>query len=167
VIYCGTLAKSLFPACRVGYLALPAPLADAFARAKWISDLGNSRLIERALARLFATREYDRHIRRAQRRYRTRRDALVGALERHFGRDVAIDGSNAGLHLSAHLLAVPPRRLTDIVVGCRARGVGVYPLTHGDRSRAHATLLMGYGLVDVNQIERGVRVLADVCHAKG
>lgn len=168
VIYCGTLAKSLFPACRVGYLALPAPLADAFARAKWISDLGNSRLIERALARLFATREYDRHIRRAQRRYRARRDALVGALERHFGGNVAIDGSSAGLHLSAHLLAVPPRRLTDIVAGCRARGVGVYPLARGNqRSRGRATLLMGYGLVDVDQIERGVRVLAEVCQTVG
>jgi GntR family transcriptional regulator/MocR family aminotransferase len=166
VIYCGTLAKSLFPACRVGYVVVPAPLAEAFARAKWMSDLGNSRLIERALAWLFATREYDRHIRRAERRYRGRRDALVGALERRFGRDVVIDGSSAGLHLVAHLRGVPPGRLADVIAGCRARGVGVYPLARDNgRSRAQATLLMGYGLVDEEQIERGVQVLAEVCRA--
>jgi GntR family transcriptional regulator/MocR family aminotransferase len=164
VIYCGTLAKSLFPACRVGYVIVPPTLADAFARAKWMTDLGNSRIIERALAHLFATREYDRHIRRAQRRYRARRDALVGAFERGFGRDVAVDGSGAGLHLVAHLHTVPASRLAGVIAGCRARDVGVYPLArHDRRSRAHVTLLMGYGLVDVDQIERGVRVLAEVC----
>jgi GntR family transcriptional regulator/MocR family aminotransferase len=164
VLYCGTLAKSLFPACRIGYVVLPAPLVDAFTRAKWMTDLGNSRFVERALAHLFATREYDRHIRRAHRRCRARRDALVGALERRFGRDVAIDGSSAGLHLVAHLRAVPVARLAGMIAACRAKGVGLYPLARAGRhARTHAALLMGYGLVDVEQIGRGVQVLAEAC----
>jgi GntR family transcriptional regulator/MocR family aminotransferase len=164
VIYCGTLAKSLFPACRIGYVVVPAPLRDAFVRAKWMTDLGNSRIVERALAHLFAAREYDRHIRRAQRRYRVRRDALVHALERRFGRDVVVEGSSAGLHLVAHLRAVPAARLAAVIAACRAKGVGIYPLARGGgQARTHAALLMGYGLVDADAIGRGVQVLAEAC----
>jgi GntR family transcriptional regulator/MocR family aminotransferase len=80
VIYCGTFSKSLFPACRMGYLVLPPSLVGAALSCKWISDRGSSRLIERAIAGLLRSGDYDRHIRRMQRRYRERRDVLIRSL---------------------------------------------------------------------------------------
>jgi GntR family transcriptional regulator/MocR family aminotransferase len=162
VIYCGTFAKSLFPSCRIGYLVLPPALVEPTVRCKWLTDRGNSRIIECALGQLLATGEYDRHIRRMQRRYRERRDALVQSLRTHLGAEVEIEGSGAGLHLVAVLPALPPDRVEDVVIACRDRSVGVYPLARlAKRPPGRAALLLGYGLVDVVDIERGVRRLAE------
>ncbi len=162
VIYCGTFAKSLFPACRHGYLVLPPALAADAARCKWLADRGSSRIVERALGELLATGEYDRHIRRMQRRYRERRDVLVRSLRKHFGTRVDIQGSSAGLHLAAWLPALRPDRVDDLVAACRSRDVGVYPIArHSSRPPARAALLLGYGLVDAGAIDRGVRKIAE------
>ena len=161
VLYCGTFAKSLFPSCRLGYLVLPPALVEPALRCKWLADRGSSRLVEGALAELLAAGHYDRHIRRMLRRYRARRDALVRGLRRHLGAEVEIQGSSAGLHLVAWLPALGRDRVGDLVAACRERGVGVYPLTpHAARPPKRAALLLGYGLIDVNDIERGVSRLA-------
>jgi GntR family transcriptional regulator/MocR family aminotransferase len=95
------------------------------------------------------------------RRYRARRDALVRSLRQHLGGDAEIEGSSAGLHLVAWLKALHPDRVGDLVTACRQRGVGVYPLApHAARPPKRAALLLGYGLVDVSDIERGVCRLA-------
>ncbi len=162
VVYCGTFAKSLFPSCRLGYLVLPTALVAPAVRCKWLTDRGNSRLIEGAVGELLASGEYDRHIRRAQRRYRERRDLLVRSLRRHLGAAVEIEGSSAGLHLVAWLKALPAGRVDDLVRLCRGRSIGVYPLAcHAVRPPTRAALLLGYGLVETGDIERGVRGLAD------
>ncbi len=162
VIYCGTFAKSLFPSCRLGYLVLPPALVAPVVRCKWLADRGSSRLVERAIGELLASGHYDRHIRRMQRRYRERRDVLVRSLRRHLGADVEIEGSSAGLHLVAWLRALPPERVGDVVTACRERGIGVYPLArHAARPLKQAALLLGYGLVDADDVERGVCGLAD------
>jgi len=162
VLYCGTFAKSLFPSCRLGYLVLPPALVEPALRCKWLADRGSSRLVESALAELFAAGHYDRHVRRMLRRYRARRDALVRSLRQHLGGDAEIEGSSAGLHLVAWLKALHPDRVGDLVTACRQRGVGVYPLApHAARPPKRAALLLGYGLVDVSDIERGVCRLAD------
>ena len=163
VIYCGTFAKSLFPSCRLGYLVLPPALVEPTLRCKWLADRGSSRLVECAIAELLATGHYDRHIRRMQRRYRARRDGLVRALRRHLGADVEIGGSSAGLHLVAWLKALPRDRVAELVAGCRERGIGVYPLArYYGRPPGPAGLLLGYGLVELDDIDRGVRGLAEV-----
>jgi GntR family transcriptional regulator/MocR family aminotransferase len=157
VIYCGTFAKVLFPSCRIGYLVLPPALVEPAIRCKWLSDRGNPRLIEVALARLLAGGHYDRHVRRLVRRYRARRAALVESLRRRLGRDVEITGSDAGLHLTAWLPDLPPDRVEDVVEACRRRGVGVYPLApHSIRPPQRAAVLLGFGLVDVADVDRGV-----------
>jgi GntR family transcriptional regulator/MocR family aminotransferase len=164
VIYCGTFAKSLFPSCRLGYLVLPPSLVDPVVQCKWLTDRGSSRLIERALGELLATGQYDRHIRRMQRRYGERRDALVRSLRRHLGGAVEVGGSSAGLHLVAWLPALGPDRVDAVVAACIKRGVAVYPLSrHAARAPDRAALMLGYGLVEVHDIDRGIRGLAEAC----
>ncbi len=160
VIYCGTFAKSLFPASRLGYLVLPPDLVEPAVHAKWLSDRGSSLLVERAIARLLETGEYDRHIRRMQRRYGERRQVFIDALQARFGSDVEVAGAGTGLHLVAWFPALAPSRVDSLVVACRARGVGVYSIApYATRPLPQAGLMFGYGLVTAAQIARGVRVL--------
>jgi GntR family transcriptional regulator/MocR family aminotransferase len=169
VIYCGTFAKSLFPSLRLGYLSLPAGLVEAAAGCKWLSDLGSPAILQRLVGELMARGAYDRHIRRMQRRYRMRRDALVNALQNRFGSEVDIHGQEAGLHLIAEFRNLPAQRVGELTDACRQRGVGVYTPRNAlvvfgspaDGARDRARLLLRYGLAGVEQIEYGVKVLGD------
>jgi len=162
VIYCGTFAKSLFPSMRLGYLALPPSLAAAAVSAKWLLDRGASPLLQRLIRNLMRSGEYDRHLRRMQRRYASRRDALVRALTTHLGREIEIGGDAAGMHLIAWLPRLDRAGVDALAAACRARDVGVYPIArHAVRRLKRQGLILGYGLVNENAIEEGVRVLAD------
>jgi GntR family transcriptional regulator/MocR family aminotransferase len=162
VIYCGTFAKSLFPSLRLGYVAVPPGLAKAVAAGKWLCDMGSSALLQRTLAQLMSTGEYDRHIRRMQKRYRERRHALLGAVRRYFGAKASMDGSAAGLHVVVWLPDLRPDRVDALIDAGVARGVGAYSIAdYATRPLSRAGLLLGYGVTAVAQIQRGVKLLSD------
>ena len=73
-------------------------------RERWAVDSGGAAITARAYARLLATGEVDRHLRRTRREYRERRDRLVAALEARLP-ECRVTGVAAGLHL---LLRLPP-----------------------------------------------------------
>lgn len=161
VIYCGTFAKSLFPSVRLGYLALPEALVAPVMAAKWLSDRGSSTLIQRIVQELMASGEYDRHIRRMQRRYAARRLALTRALRQYLGADVEVSGDQAGLHLVAWFPALTTADVDALILACRDRDVGVYSVArYAKRRLPYGGLVLGYGLVDEQAIETGVRRLA-------
>jgi GntR family transcriptional regulator/MocR family aminotransferase len=163
VIYCGTLAKSLFPSLRMGYLAVPPALVAAVVACKWMSDRGSPALLQRTVGELMATGEYDRHIRRMLRRYRTRREVLIRALEKNLGPDVEIGGGNSGSHLAVWLPRLRVELLDELIGRCKALGVGVYSIAeHAALPLDRAGLILGYGLMDIDSIAPGVKVLAQV-----
>ena len=137
VVYLGTASKTLAPALRLGWLVAPPELADEIARERWSVDSGGDAVTARAYARLLASGEVDRHLRRTRREYRERRDRLVAALGRH-GFDVG--GVAAGLHL---LLRLPPgtdeAAVVERLAGQRIRVRGLAelrPVAASARARA-------------------------------
>src|SRR6201999_2948844 len=97
VAYTGSVSKSLAPGLRLGWLVAPADVvAEATAR-KRTMDLGNPVTEQAVLAEFLATGQYDRQLRRCQRLYRLRRDALVAALAEHLP-GARVSGIAAGLH---------------------------------------------------------------------
>ena len=113
VVYLGTTSKTLAPALRLGWLVAPPALGRAIAQERWAVDSGGPSIDARAYARLLATGEVDRHLRRTRRDYRERRDRLVAALSERLP-ECAIAGVAAGLHL---LLRLPPGTDEAAVVG--------------------------------------------------
>ena len=123
VAYLGSVSKALAPALRLGWLAVPADHRAAVHARKAAADLGGPVLEQLAFADLLATGGYDRHLRRARRAHRQRRDALVAALARHFP-GVRVGGVAAGLHLVVEL----PDGVDDVTVAARAHDAGLSPL---------------------------------------
>jgi GntR family transcriptional regulator/MocR family aminotransferase len=143
VVYLGTASKTLAPTLRLGWVLAPPALARAIAAIRWTVDSGAAGINARAYARLIATGELDRHLRRTRREYRARRDELVAALASLDG--CTVDGVAAGLHL---LLRLAPGSDEDAVVArlrerrIRVNGLNTYRLTkHADEP----ALVLGYG----------------------
>ena len=157
VVYLGSASKTLAPALRLGWLVAPPELASAVARERWAVDSGGNAVTARAYARLLASGEVDRHLRRTRRDYRERRDRLVAALS---ARGFEVGGVAAGLHLLLRLPAgtdeaAVVERLAEQRI--RIRGLASYSL-----SPQPPALVLGYGRLPLAAIEAAVDQLTNL-----
>ncbi|HKX41214.1 MAG TPA: PLP-dependent aminotransferase family protein [Burkholderiaceae bacterium] len=167
VIYIGTFSKTLSPELRLGYMIVPPQLADPFASAKQLADRHAASHAQRTLAILLEEGTYDRHVRRIRRLQESRRTALLSALERHLPDRVIVEGASSGLHLVAWIRGLPGDREAELVAAAQNERVLVYPVgplylpQRGAQAGGRtAGLVLGYALLNPDQIERGVRRLA-------
>ncbi len=160
VVYAGSASKTLAPALRIGWLVLPAGLAEPAARHRTQADRGSPLLDQLTLADLVSSGELDRHLRRTRRRYRARRDALVAAVAEHLP-GAGVEGIAAGLHAVLRLPAGSDERAT--VRAAAERGLaldGLQGFCHGHAPRRPA-LVLGYANVSAPVIARGIAELAN------
>ncbi|HQR37030.1 MAG TPA: PLP-dependent aminotransferase family protein [Blastocatellia bacterium] len=163
VIYTGTFSKVLFPALRIGYVVLPAPLVGPFTSAKWLSDRHTPTLEQEALADFIGEGHFERHLRRSRTTNAALRATLLGALERRLGDRVSVRGANAGIHLVAWLNGIAPERVDRVIDAARDAGVGVYSVApYFLGTPTAAGLLMGYPHLSDRDITAGVDILGDV-----
>ncbi|HSV44819.1 MAG TPA: PLP-dependent aminotransferase family protein, partial [Ramlibacter sp.] len=167
VIYIGTFSKTLSPELRLGYMIVPPQLADTFASAKQLADRHAASHAQRTLAVLLEEGSYDRHVRRIRRLQEARRTALLSALQQHLPGRVAVEGASSGLHLVTWIHGVSSDREAELVATAEHERVGVYPVgplylpqRGAQASRRMAGLVLGYALLNPDQIERGIRRLA-------
>ncbi|WP_369244982.1 PLP-dependent aminotransferase family protein [Streptomyces sp. R41] len=160
VAYTGSVSKSLAPGLRLGWLLVPASLSAEVVERKRTMDLGNPVVDQALLARFVERGDYDRQLRRCQRAYRERRDALVSALEEHFP-GTKVSGIAAGLHAIA---ALPDRYgpRDHFLERAAAAGVAVRPLAHyGEPVEDGVRLVLGYAHMSPARIRDGVRLMAE------
>ncbi len=161
VIYLGTMSKTLFPALRIGFLAVPPALRAPAIALKHVCDRHTPTLTQAAIADFIAEGHFERYVRRARTRNARRREAMLEALGRHFGSRARIQGSNAGLHLMLWFDDTPAEAVPAMVAAAAEAGVGVYPLTPYYQGTPQAAgLLLGYTAMDEAAIARGIDLLA-------
>ena len=99
VIYVSTFSNMLMPGLRVGFLVADGPVYDSLFGLKRLSDLASSTLIQRALEAYVTVGRYQAYLRRSCQIFRTRRDAMVTAINRYLPAGVSFDPPQGGLHL--------------------------------------------------------------------
>lgn len=166
VVYLGSFSKVLFPSLRVGYAVLPSHLVGAFVEAKELTDRQTPILEQQLLAAFLAEGHFERHLRRMRQLYRSRRQALVEALERRLGGDVEVMGESAGMHLMVRVLL--PVDETQLVARAASVGVAVYPAApYYFGPSPWPALVLGYAGMPEERIREGVDRLAGVLATLG
>jgi GntR family transcriptional regulator/MocR family aminotransferase len=161
VVTIGSVSKTLAPTLRLGWIVCPPRLVDVVVDEKRLDDRGSPGLDQLALARLIESGRYDRHLRRVRALYAQRRKALGTALARH-APALRISGLAAGFHAVAHL----PPGLDEqaVIAAARERSIGLYGMSdyRSDRATRPPALLLGYGDVAGDAIERGILAVRDI-----
>jgi GntR family transcriptional regulator/MocR family aminotransferase len=160
VIYIGTANTTLAPAVQLAWLVVPDHLVGEITAEHELAHATPSVLTQATYARLLERGTIDRHLRGARRRYQTRRDAIIQALEQHMPQ-ATVGGAALGLHLIAWL----PDRAdeTQITKHAADRGIAVHTLHHHSVVSAPRppALLLGYGLLPEPAIPRVIEQLAN------
>lgn len=79
-VHLGSFSKTIAPGLRTGWIAGPPSVIAKVSAVR--TDLGNSPILQRAIASLFEGGWYDAHVRAVSSHYHRKRDRLIAALER-------------------------------------------------------------------------------------
>jgi GntR family transcriptional regulator / MocR family aminotransferase len=161
VFYVGTFSKSLFPTLRIGFVAVPPWARGALVAAKSVSDGYTAVHAQETLAAFIAEGHLARHVRKMRRVYAERHAVLVQALSHHLAHVLRPIPARAGVHLAAELVA--PADGSRIAEAALKGGICVDALERYSYLRgAPSDLAFGYGLIEAEDIEPGIRSLAPI-----
>ncbi|MFD5090493.1 PLP-dependent aminotransferase family protein [Amycolatopsis thailandensis] len=148
VVLLGSVSKTLSPALGLGWYALPpqwTDLVDPSPTPPALEQLAFAAFLEHG--------SYDRHLRAARRRYRARRDALVGALG-----PLPVSGIAAGLHL---VLDLPGVRAAEVVRRAAVKGLRVADLDDYRATPRTPGIVLGYGNLADGSVGTAARLLIE------
>jgi GntR family transcriptional regulator/MocR family aminotransferase len=167
VAYLGSASKSLSPALRLGWMALPDDLVEPVIAAAGGEQFYVNAIEQLTMADFISCGQYDKHIRRMRISYRHRRDKLVERL-RPF--DVRLSGLSAGLHL---LLLLPDDTEHEVLRRASEAGIalsGLSRLRHPQAATDVPTadgVVVNFGAPAEHAFGAAIDALCEVLDASG
>ena len=162
VIYAGSLAKSVLPSIRLGYVVCPPALTADFVLAKRLDDLGCSAVEQVAMAGFVRSGGFETHLRRAVLELRRRRDALLDGLSRHCGKHLKLVDSQAGMHVIAWLPSFSPAAFERLLRLALSRQLRLHSIAPHYMNRPPCPgLLLGFAALSVAQLAAASKVLGE------
>lgn len=159
VIFIGSFSKTMFPALRVGYVVLPAPLVDCFLGFRYRTDFRNSSFDQAVLCDFIADGYFARHLRRMRNLYAERLATLMEGAEQHLGGLLEISNVRAGLYTIGYLQNDMTSRQAETLAA--AEGLEVLGVDRCTMKRADPrALLLGFGGFNETAIRQGLSRLA-------
>lgn len=163
VIYMGTFSKSIAPAIRVGYMVLPGKLLQVYRENCGFYASTVSRIDQRILNEFIRDGYFERYLNKMRKIYREKHDFLLGLLE-PFEKKFSISGENAGLHLLLTSKEGIPEE--ELLAAAKEKGVGLYGINSscmrlfkGQNPAFQNTVLLGYGAMEREEIQQGIKCL--------
>jgi 2-aminoadipate transaminase len=166
VAYTNTLTKPFATGLKIGYGILPAPLMRAVLRIKGNHDFGTSNLLQFILARALAEGLYDRHLPKIAKAYRRKRDVMVTELRTRIPialYEVPAGGLYVWAKLPAHIKTGVKSRLFKRALDAGVLYVPGEMCFRRDAARPvpQNCLRLSFGAARIEQIKKGIRLLAD------
>jgi GntR family transcriptional regulator/MocR family aminotransferase len=169
VIYMGTFSKSIAPAIRVGYMVLPKKLLQIYQDNCSFYASTVSRIDQRILNEFIKDGYFERYLNKMRKIYREKHDFLLGLLE-PFQDKFRISGENAGLYLLLTSKDNVPEE--ELIAAAREKGAALYGinascmrLLQGGKEAFRSTVLLGYGALEKEELEKGIEALKEAWKA--
>jgi GntR family transcriptional regulator/MocR family aminotransferase len=160
VIYVGSFSKTMLPTLRLGFLIVPPSLRAALNAAKHLTDWHSPLALQAAMAGFIEEGLFARHVRRMRVAYEARHRLVIDVLASLFADELSVVSSSVGLHVAALARKKSVGRIAAVARQASALGVECLPLAMcavGDARQSG--LLLGYGAIAREQIEKGLAVL--------
>ena len=138
VLYLGTFSKILSPGIRLGWLCAPPPVMEKVVLGKQASDLCTSTLSQYFVNEYFGEGRWREYIDSLCEVYRSRRDAMLEALDEYFPAEATWSQPEGGLFLWATLPCYIDT--TDLLARALRENVAFVPGRGGVRRRARRQL---------------------------
>ncbi len=159
VIYIGTLSKSIAPAFRIGYVAAPINLIKELGRLRQIIDVQGDPLLEQTIAELFVEGEIRRHMKKAVKEYKQRRDHMCELLNDKLGNVIDFKIPDGGLAIWAKF--DKGVKLPELSIKLKEKGIILSNgLVHDSLAEKKLNSnRMGFGWMNMKEAERAVEIL--------
>ena len=161
VLYLGTLSKILSPGIRIGWVAAPPPVLEKIGLGKQAADLCTSTLSQYFVREYFAEGRWREYISDLVEIYRSRRDAMLEALKRHFPEQSTWTRPEGGLFLWATL----PDYIdtTDLLAKALRENVAFVPgrAAYVD-GRGGSSMRLNFSASDEDELREGIRRIGRV-----
>src|SRR5436190_10114947 len=162
VIYVGTLSKILSPGIRIGWAVAPPPVMEKIALGKQATDLCTSTLSQYFALEYFGEGRWRDYIDSLREIYRSRRDAMLEALERHFPPQATWTRPGGGLFVWATL----PDYIdtSDLLAKALRENVAFVPgaAAYVDGRRGSNSMRLNFSASAAHEIREGVRRIGAV-----
>ena len=165
VIYMGSFSKVLAPGLRIGFIVAPKSVYGKLTQAKQAADLHTPSFNQRVVAEVIKDGFLDRHVPTIRAMYKAQRDVMLTALEREMaGLDVQWTRPVGGMFLWVKLPAgMDAQALLAKAVERNMAFVPGAPF-YADNAEIN-TLRLSYVTVSAEQINQGIKALADAIKA--
>ncbi len=164
IIYSGTFSKILSPALRLSYMVLPESLLTVYHQIYRNYFSSVSLLEQRTMSKFMEQGHWERHIRRMRMAYKKKHDILLRSVETHFGKRAVVIGQGAGLHIVLQLSHTLLSE-TEILDRALQKGIRLFPFSkfYAVGQPEATTLLLGFGGMNISEIEQGTSILSQIC----
>jgi 2-aminoadipate transaminase len=162
VIYIGTLSKILSPGIRLGWAVAPPPVMEKMALGKQATDLCTSTLAQYFAIEYFAEDRWRSYVDSLCEIYRSRRDAMLEALQRHFPEQATWTRPQGGMFVWATLPSYIDT--SDLLAKALRENVAFVPgaAAYVDGQQGRSSMRLNFSGFDEDRIREGIRRIGTV-----
>jgi len=160
VIYLYSFSGSLLPAARMSFFVIPQPLLEDYKQLLGSLEQTVPVYQQKALESFIVEGDWEKHIRRMKKLYKTKFIVLKEAINESMGKHVKIIGNEIGLHV---LLSINNGMDEKTLIERASEvGVKVYPTSKfwfDSKNQKSELILLGFGNITKEEIVEGINLL--------
>lgn len=156
VIYLGSFDKVIAPGFRAGYIAAPTDIIAELGKLRQIVDTQGDLLMEQVFGEMLNAGEIQRHVKKAYKTYRDRRDLFCQSLENALGAKARFEIPGGGLAAWVHFDWNV--NLLQWSLRCQKDGLSI-PRTLLYQTDKITAMRIGYGNLNAAEMETAIEIM--------